>query len=142
MEGAVFGKSGQAMSNENSKDIDIINETAKACFNPSYLAERLNSILFNKTKHTSGHVHFHFRNKSDHIILTWSNGKFKKILAKSITCEKGQYVHWDNSQFCDYEPEDALRKLYNEIEHIQIDDEKFNKTWPSYTEFIKWVIEN
>ena len=109
---------------------------------PDYLVERLSRVLSKETNDASGHVHIHFRNKSDHIILTWSEGKLGKILAKSTSCKKGQYVHWGSSQFCDYEPEDVLRELYNEIEHIHIDSKKFNKTWLSYTEFIRWLIEN
>lgn len=38
--------------------------------------------------------------------------------------------------------EEVLEELYDEIERIEIDREDFNKTWPSYSEFIKWLIEN
>ncbi len=64
-------------------DVDIRNEVSEACLCPDYLAERLSGVLFEKTGRTSGHIHFHFRNNSDHIIFVWSEGKLKKIVAKS-----------------------------------------------------------
>jgi hypothetical protein len=38
--------------------------------------------------------------------------------------------------------EEVLEELYAEIERIEIDRENFNITWPSYSEFIRWLIEN
>lgn len=123
-------------------DVDIRNEVSEACLCPDYLAERLSGVLFEKTGHTSGHIHFHFRGKSYHIIFVWSEGKLKKIVAKSPGCRKGRHTHWKDSQFRDYNREDVLRRLYNRIECIEIDGDSFNKTWSSYTEFISWLIEN
>ena len=113
----IFGAKRQ-ITKQNDRDVDVRNEISEACLNPDYLAERLSSVLFEKTKHTSGHIHFHFRGKSDHIILIWSEGKSKKIAAKSPDCKKGRHTHWKDSQFRDYNREDVLRELYDEIKRI------------------------
>ena len=117
-----------------------IDEISKACLDPDELAARLSGVFFKKTGRSDGHVHFYFRNKSDHIILTWFEGGIDKILAKSANCEKGQYTHWTNSEFSDYERKDVLKELHKEIKRIEI-DKGFNKTWPSYDKFIKWLIK-
>jgi len=127
---------------QNNRTLDIKNETSQGYLDPGYLVEKLSAILFKKTKRTSGHIHFHFRNKSDHIIFFWSEGKLKKIVAKSPSCKKGQYVHWKHSQFCDYKRKQLLRELLSQIERIEIDGENFNKAWPSYNEFARWLIQN
>jgi hypothetical protein len=38
--------------------------------------------------------------------------------------------------------EEVLEELYAEIERIEIDRKNFNITGPSYSKFIKWLIEN
>ena len=127
---------------QNNRALNIKNETSQVCLDPGYLVENLSAILFKNTKRTSGHIHFYFRNKSDHIIFSWSEGKLKKIVAKSPSCKKGQYVHWKHSQFCDYECEQILRELLSQIERIEIDGQNFNKARPSYNEFARWLIQN
>jgi len=98
--------------------------------------------LSKKTKSTSGHIHFYFRNKSDHIVIVWSNGLLKRIVAKSPHCKKGQCVKWEYSQFCDYKREEVIEKLCEEIEYAQIDRDGFNKRWSSYGDLIWWLVEN
>ena len=129
-------------SKQNNKKVDVSGEISQAYLDPNYLAEKLSSLLFEKTKHTSGHVHIHFRNKSDHIILVWSQGKLKRIIAKSPGCKKGEYKSWHDSEFSDYERDDVFRELYNEIECLEIEDNSLNETWASFSEFINWLIEN
>ena len=127
-------------SKTQNRNIDISSEIAELCLDPGYLAEWLSTASFEKTKDTSGHIHFYFRNKSDHIVFVWSEGKLKKLAAKSPGCKKGQYVHWKDSQFRDYNRDDILGKLYKEIECIEIDGDNFSKTWPSFNEFIEWLL--
>lgn len=115
---------------------------SQECLNPDYLVERLSSVLSEKIKHTLGHIHCHFRSKSDHIIFVWSKGTLKKIAVKSPSCKKGQSVRWKDSQFCDYNRGDILRELYDEIERIEIDGETLSKIWPSCGEFVEWLFEN
>ena len=127
---------------QNDRDDDVSNGVSQVCLDPDYLAERLSSMLSEKINGTSGHIHFHFRNKSDHIITIWSEGKLRKIAAKSPGCEKGRYAHWRDSEFCNYNREDILRELHNDIERVEIDMDGFNKTWPSYAEFMEWLDKN
>ena len=51
-------------------------------------------------------------------------------------------MHQSDSDFCDYKWEDVLRELHNEINLIEIDDHRFNRTWPTYREFLEWLSEN
>lgn len=127
---------------QRNRDAGSVNEMWEVCLCPDYLVERLSGVLFEKTGQTSGHIHFHFRNNSDHIIFVWSEGKLKKIVAKSPGYRKGQHGHWKDSRFRDYNREDVLMRLYNAIECIEIDGDSFNKTWSSYSAFISWLIEN
>ncbi len=114
----------------------------RACLDPNDLVEWLSEVHFVNTSHRSGHVHFYFRDKSDHIILVWSKGQLKKIIAKSPRCKKGQYIRWEESQFRDYQSEEILEKLCDEIELVRIDDGGFNQSWPSYAGFINWLRES
>ena len=123
-------------------DNDIGNEISQECLNPDRLVGILTLALFKKTKSTSGHIYFHFQNKSDHIVFAWSHGLLKEIAAKSPGCKKSRCSNWEKSEFCDYTREEVLEELYDEIERIEIDREDFNITWPSYSEFIRWLIEN
>ena len=124
------------------QDIDIRSEIAEVCLEPGYLVETLSSVFFEKTKHASGHIHFYFWNKTDHIVFTWLKGRLKKIVAKSPSCKKGRYVHWKGSQFCDYKREDTLEHLRDEIECIEIDRKSFSRAWPSYAGSVKWLTQN
>ncbi len=123
-----------------SKDIDT--QILQAYLDPNDLVEKLSQVHLKNTKHHSGHIHFHFRDKSDHIILVWSKGKFKQTIAKSPRCKNGQYVHWKDSEFRDYNREDVLGELCDEIELVTIDHDCLNKTWPSYYDFIDWLLQN
>jgi hypothetical protein len=76
------------------------------------------------------------------VLLEAVEGLKKEIAAKSPGCKKSHCANWEKSEFCDYTREEVLEELYDEIERIEIDREDFNKTWPSYSEFIKWLIEN
>lgn len=127
--------------NKNKRE-NMIKELTQACLNPNYLAERLSSVLFKITQCTTGHIHFHFRAKSDHIILIWSEGTLQGVVAKSPYCKKGEYEEWENSQFSSYQPEDIFKQLYQQIKRIKIDRGDFRKGWSSYTKFIKWMAEN
>lgn len=126
----------------NNMDDRIRDKISQVYLDPNYIVERLSSILAKETNGTSGHIHFYFRTKSDHIILIWSEGKLRKIIAKSLSCEKDQYVHWTDSEFCNYEREDILRRFHNEIERVEIDVAGFRKMWPSCPKFMKWSVEN
>jgi len=127
----------------NNMDDGIRDEISQVYLDSNYIVERLSSKLAKKTNETLGHIHFYFRNKSDHIIPVWSEGKLRKIIAKSSSCKKSQYIHWRDSEFCDYEREDVLRIFHNEIKHIEIDDvDGFRKIWPSYSKFVKWLVES
>jgi len=126
----------------NNSDNGIRDEISQVYLDPNYIVERLSCILAKKTNQTSGHIHFYFQNKSDHIIPIWSEGKLRKIVAKSPNCKKGQYIHWRDSEFCDYERKNVIRQFHNEIMRIKIDVNGFSKTWPSYTKFTKWLIKN
>ncbi len=121
--------------------VAIKNEISQECLNPEHLVGNLTLALSNKIKSTSGHIHVHFRNKSDHLIIAWSSGMLRKIAVKSRSCKKGRCVKWEKSQFCDYKREDVLEKLHGEIERMEVDEGDFNKTWPSYSDFIDWLIE-
>lgn len=127
------------MNNENSK---IIDEISRECLNVECLIKKLGSRYLSETQQFSGHIHFHFRQKSDHIIFVWSMEQLKRIVAKSQDCEKNKRIPWESSQFCDCKPEDALGKFYNEIEYIEVDEPFFSKKWLSYAEFIKWLIKD
>ena len=75
-------------------------------------------------------------------MIVWSNGMLREIAAKSFGRKKGQCVKWGKSQFCDYRREDVLEKLHSEIERMEVNEGDFNKTWPSYSQFIDWLIGN
>lgn len=128
-------------SKQNIADVDIRNQISQVCLNPNGLVEKLSNVLFKKIKHTSGHIHIHFRGKSDHLVIVWPNGMLREIVAKSQGCEKGQCVKWDKSQFTDYKREDVLGEFYNEVERMEINEGRFNKTWPSYQAFTDWLIK-
>ncbi len=121
---------------------DVKREIFQEHLNPDRLAGNLSLALSKKTGSTSGHIHIHFCGKSDHIVIVWSNGRLRRIAAKSPRCEKGRCLRWKYSQFCDYEKQEVLENLYDEIERIEIDEEGFSKTWVSYDELISWLIEN
>jgi hypothetical protein len=123
---------------DNNIDTQILN----AYLDPNDLAEKLSEIHYKDTKHRSGHIHIHFRDKSDHIILVWSKGQLKRIIAKSPRCKKGQYVHWKDSEFRDYNRQDVLGELCNEIELITIDHDGVKNTWSSYYDFIDWLLQS
>ena len=123
-------------------DKDIDTQILHAYLDVNDLVEKLSHVHFKYTKHHSGHIHIHFRDKSDHIILAWSKGKLKRIIAKSPRCKKGQYVHWKDSEFHDYNRKDVLGELCNEIELITIDHNDSEKTWPSYYDFIDWLMQH
>jgi len=127
------------MNNENGK---IIEDTARECFNVQCFIKKLSSRYLSETKQFTGHIHFHFRKKSDQIIFVWSMDQLKRIVAKSQHCKKNQYVPWGSSEFRDCKPEDVLGKFYNEIEYIETDEPFFSKKWLSYAEFIKWLIKD
>lgn len=114
----------------------------RACLDPYDLVEWLSEVHCMNTGRRSGHVHLYFCNKSDHIILVWSKGRLKRIIAKSPRCKKGQYIRWEESQFRSYQREDVLEKLCDEIELVKIDDGGFHKSWPSYAGFVNWLRQN
>lgn len=118
------------------------NEISQECLNPEHLVGNLTLSLSKKIKSTSGHIHVHFRNKSDHLVIVWSNGVLREIVAKSPGCKKGRCVKWAKSQFCDYKREEIIEKLHSEIERMEVDEGDFKKTWPSYSDFIDWLIGN
>ncbi|MFH1519937.1 MAG: hypothetical protein ABIE75_05165 [Candidatus Omnitrophota bacterium] len=120
----------------------IIKELSEACFNPNYLVKRLNRVLFRDAQRTSGRIHFHFQNKSDHIILIWFKGRLKDIVVKSPDCKQSESVKWNDSQFFNYQPENVLEQLYQQIVQIEIDEHNFRKRWLAYDEFIKWLIKS
>ena len=121
---------------------DIKAEISQQCLNPDRLVGNLTLGLSKKTKSTSGHIHFYFQNKSDHLVFVWSNGLLKRVVAKSPHCKKGQCIKWENSQFCDYKQDKVLEILCDEIEYAEIDGDGFNKRWPSYNDLIRWLVEN
>ncbi len=125
----------------NSITADIRNEISQKCLDPERLVGNLTLALSKKINGTSGHVHIHFRNKSDHLVIVWSNGRLREIVAKSPRCEKGQCVKWDRSQFADYEREEVPGQFYNEIERIRTNEGGFSKTWSSWQGFIDWLIQ-
>ena len=126
----------------NSEKDAVHEDQLKIYFDINNLVKKLSAIFSKKSRQIRGHIHFYFQDKTDHIILAWSKGKVKQIIAKSPHCKKGEYVKWGSSQFCDYKPEDVLGKLYDKIKDIRIDDGNFRKTWPSYAKFIKWLTES
>lgn len=128
-------------SNIICKVSNIRAEISQQCLNPAQMAGNLALALSKRLKSTSGHIHSHFQNKSDHIVLVWSNGLLKRIVAKSPHCKKGQYVKWKHSLFCDYKQEEVLEKLCDEIERVEIDGNGFNKTWSSYGDLVWWLVE-
>ena len=115
---------------------------SQMCFDPDYLVERLHRAFAERIDSDSGHIHLYFRNKSDHIIIIWSEGQLRKIAAKSPNCRKGQYIHWMDSEFGDCERQDILRKFHNEIECIKIDMDGFDRTWSSCADFMEWLEKN
>lgn len=121
---------------DSNLDTQILN----AYLDANDLVEKLSHVHFTKTNHRSGHIHIHFRDKSDHIIILWSKGMLKRIIAKSPRCKKGRHIRWKNSEFRDYNREEVLGELCNEIELITIDQDGFKKTWPSYYDFIDWLL--
>ncbi len=137
----MFFKRKREKTEHSGISVIVRNETSQECLNPDRLVGNLTLALSKKIEGTSGHVHIHFRGKSDHLIIIWSNGRLREMVAKSPGCEKGQCVKWDESQFTDYKREDVLREFYNEIERIRIDSGGFNKTWPSWQAFIDWLIQ-
>lgn len=114
----------------------------QACLDPNDLIEKLSEVHFKNTNHRSGHIHFYFHGRSHHVIFVWSKGRLKRIIAKSPRCKKGQYIHWNDSQFSDYHCEDVLEELCDEIELVTIDDGGFNMSWPSYSRFMKWLLQS
>jgi len=111
------------------------------CLDPEKLAENLARVFLKKTSHSVGHIHFYFRNTSDHVILIWAEGKLAKVLAKSPHCEKGEYTRWSESQFCDHERKAVFKTYHPQISRIEI-DEGLRKSWPSYPKFINWLAAN
>ncbi|MBW8039376.1 MAG: hypothetical protein FVQ85_05200 [Planctomycetes bacterium] len=117
-------------------------EISQVYLDPNYIVEILSSIFAKNINAISGHIHFHFQDKSDHAIFFFSEGKLRKIAAKSPECKKGQYVHWRDSEFCDYEHEDVLQRFHDKIECIEIYMDGLRKKWSSYPKFMKWLVEN
>ena len=118
---------------QNNKNVEM--------YDPDCLVKKLSDVFSRKTRRRSGHVHFYFRNKSDHIILLWLEGWLDKILAKSANCKKGRYTHWEDSGFSNYKRQDILQELHNEIERVEIDS-GLSKAWSSYAQFVNWLTKN
>lgn len=139
--GLMFFKRKREETEGGGVSVIVKNETSEQCLDPDKLSENLTLALSKKMNGTSGHIHIHFRGKSDHLIIVWSHGRLREIVAKSQGCEKGQCVKWDRSEFADYEKKDVLVQLYGEIELMRIDEGGLNKKWRSYSEFIDWLIK-
>ncbi len=103
------------------------------------LAQQIFQTVFREGLDLAGHVHFHVREHSDHLVLLCSRKTLGKVIAKSEECGKGECIPWDRSSFRDYNQEKVLRDLSQEINLVRIDAADYQMSWPTLADFICWV---
>ncbi len=103
------------------------------------LAQQIFQTVFREGLDLAGHVHFHVREHSDHLVLLCSRKTLGKVIAKSEECGKGECIPWDRSSFRDYNQEKVIRDLSQEINLVRIDAADYQMSWPTLADFICWV---
>ncbi len=123
----------------NKKDPRRIEAMLEECLNPELMVKRLAECIFTATGRRSGHIHFRFKGKDDHLVFIWSKGALREIVTKTSKCKEGEYISQKHSEFCNEDFRNILEKRREDIAQIEIDKESFSKTWASYNEFITWL---
>ena len=103
------------------------------------LAQKLSRVFSRITGHSSGHVHFMYEEKADHLILVCHNGRTKQIIAKNRDCKKGECIEWIGSEFSNFSPEEAFLKFSDRIDRIIIDNSGIKKNWRTLDDFLNWL---
>ncbi|MFH1201702.1 MAG: VanZ family protein [Candidatus Omnitrophota bacterium] len=97
-------------------------------------------LAFKKfTGRDSGHVHFMYEGKSDHLIFVCAAGKLENIIAKGRNCKKGEYLSWGHSEFNSLSAKEAFFKNLPKARKIVIDHPSLRKSWDSFNEFQNWL---
>jgi hypothetical protein len=105
------------------------------------LAEQVYRKVFSENKVVDGHVHFHISRHKDHLILLCSGSKSGKVISKSDSCRKGEYVPWYKSSFSDFNRECVLQDLARKISLVQIDCGADDMRWRGLNDFLRWLKE-
>ncbi len=103
------------------------------------LARKIYKKLFREGLDLGGHVHFHFQDFDDHVILLCQRGNVGKMIAKSSTCAKGRYLRWENSQFAAHNPDKVLVKLAPRVNDVRVDTSDYDLRWSTMYDFLCWL---
>lgn len=103
------------------------------------LARKIYKRLFREGLDLGGHVHFHFRDFDDHVILLCQRRNVGKVIAKNPTCGKGRYLRWENSQFSGYKPDKVLVKLAGRVNEVKVDTSDYDLRWSTLYDFLCWL---
>ncbi len=103
------------------------------------LAQKIFRTVFRGGLDTAGHVHFHVRNHSDHLILLCSRKHLGKVVTKSPECGPGECIPWDRSSFQGYRPASVLKDLGDKVNLVQIDASDYRLSWSTLPDFLCWL---
>lgn len=103
------------------------------------LAQYIFNTIFREGLDIAGHVHFHVRDHSDHLILLCNRKFLGKIVAKSPACGKGECIPWEMSSFYSYNQDKVLKELNQDIIQVRIDAADYQMSWPTLADFICWL---
>jgi len=103
------------------------------------LAQHVFNTIFREGLDLAGHVHFHVRNHTDHLILLCNRKFLGKVVAKSPGCGQGECIPWDMSSFSVYNQDKVLKELNQDIIQVRIDAADYQMSWPTLADFICWL---
>lgn len=103
------------------------------------LARKIFESVFREGLDMGGHVHFHVKGHSDHLILLCSRKYLGKVVAKSEECRSGECIPWDRSSFHRYNQDEVIQALNQEINQVRIDAADYQMSWPTLADFICWL---
>lgn len=103
------------------------------------LAQYVFNTIFREGLDLAGHVHFHVRNHSDHLIFLCNRKYLGKVVAKSPECGEGECIPWERSSFSGYNREKVIKELNQDIILVRIDATDYQMSWPTMADFICWM---
>lgn len=103
------------------------------------LAREAFKKIFREGLDANGHIHFHVRNHTDHIILICSRRGMGKMIAKSPECKKGECIKWEDSSFSSLNPDKVLQEFSQMISLVRVDCADYEISWPTFADFLCWL---
>jgi len=108
-------------------------------YDPESIVELLSQVTVNGYRLSSGHIHIHVLDFSDHLVFIWQEGMFRRIVAKSREQRKGRYRPLRNSEFRKYFPMTILARLQRRLGMVRLQYSDIEFTWPLFEDFMAWL---